>query len=87
MATRNQGPAQNVDTTSNDDLVDIESSADDGITSAEVKKVRVLTECIYGKANDIAELTEAEIKSAKESGIVDDHPDAVAYAESIKQPE
>ena len=84
MATKNQGAAQTIDVQNNETLVDVETLANDGDVPIQGTKVRVLVECIYGKANDIAELTEAEIKSAKESGIVDDHPDAVAYAESLK---
>lgn len=44
-------------------------------------KVRILVDCTYGKVNDVVEITQAE---AEASSDVDAHPDAVAYAESLK---
>lgn len=44
-------------------------------------KVRVLTQCGYGNANDVVVITETEAKNAV--GLVDADPDAVAYAESL----
>lgn len=46
-------------------------------------KVRVLTACCYGQANDVATIGGSELKSAKAEGLVDDAPAAVAYAESL----
>lgn len=51
------------------------SSAPDGLV-----KARVLVDCIYGKVNDVVQITQAE---ADASSDVDAHPDAVAYAESL----
>lgn len=48
---------------------------------AEKVKARVLVDCAYGKVDDVVEVTEAE---AKASSDLDAHPDAVAYAESLK---
>ncbi len=50
-------------------------------------RARVLLDCSYGRANDVVELTAAEIESARSAGAVDDHPDAVKYAESLKAKE
>lgn len=50
----------------------------------EVKKVkaRVLVDCAHGKPNDVVEIDESQVASL--AGVVDAHPDAVAYAESLK---
>lgn len=45
-------------------------------------KVRVLADCIFGKVNDVVEVTAAEAKD--HASDLDAHPDAVAYAESLK---
>lgn len=45
-------------------------------------KVRVLAVCLHGNPNDIAVLDGQALKDALADGSVDDHPDAVAYAES-----
>lgn len=46
-------------------------------------KARVLVDCIHGKVNDVVEFASAD--DAKAAGAdVDAHPDAVAYAESLK---
>ena len=47
-------------------------------------KVRVLVEGHYGKPDDVIELEGEALAVAVASGQVDTHPDAVAYAESIK---
>lgn len=49
------------------------------------RKVRVLTQCKHGNANDVIEMSDAEIAEGKTQGIVDDTPEAVAYAESLTQ--
>lgn len=46
-------------------------------------KARVLTQCAYGKADDVVLLSEADAKQATADGIVDTDPAAVAYAESL----
>lgn len=43
-------------------------------------KARVLADGLYGKVNDVVEVTEAE---AAASSDLDAHPDAVAYAEGL----
>jgi len=47
-------------------------------------KVRVLAVCLHGNPNDIAVLDGQALKDALADGSVDDHPDAVAYAESLQ---
>lgn len=47
----------------------------------ETVKARVLVDGAYGKVDDVVEVTAAEAKASDE---LDDHPDAVAYAESLK---
>lgn len=51
--------------------------------AAKVKttKVRCLMDGQYGKANDLAEVPAAEVKQLKAAGFVDDHADAVSWAE------
>lgn len=44
-------------------------------------KARVLVDGNYGKVNDVVEVDSAE---AKDNSNLDAHPDAVAYAESLK---
>ena len=46
-------------------------------------KARVLTNCAYGRCNEVVELTEAEAAQGTAVGFIDCHPDAVAYAESL----
>lgn len=46
-------------------------------------KVRVLRDCVYGKCDDVVEIDAALVESLQ--GVVDAHPDAVAYAESLAQ--
>lgn len=46
-------------------------------------KARVLVDCEHGKCETLAVFeTEAEAKIAEAAGLVDTHPDAVAYIES-----
>lgn len=45
-------------------------------------KVRVLRDCQYGRCDDVV-LMDAALAASLE-GVVDAHPDAVAYAESLK---
>ena len=47
-------------------------------------KARVLVEGYYGKPDDVPELEGEELAHALASGQVDAHPEAVAYAESLK---
>lgn len=49
------------------------------------KKARVLVDCAHGRVNQVVELTAAELESARAGGLVDDHADAVKYAESLNQ--
>lgn len=48
-----------------------------------MKKVRILVDCHYGKANDVVALDITKIKEAKLASLIDDHPDAVKYAEGL----
>lgn len=47
-----------------------------------VVKARVIAACALGKINDVVEIDEAQVAAL--AGDVDTHPDAVAYAESLK---
>jgi hypothetical protein len=49
-------------------------------STPEKVKARVLTACIYGKPNDVVEVTSAEAAASPD---LDPHPEAVAYAESL----
>lgn len=49
-------------------------------------EVRVLTMCQLGLANDVAEVPKGSLAGLKSLGYVDDHPDAVAFAKSLKAP-
>lgn len=51
-------------------------------TDTKKVKARVLVDCAHGKPNDVVEIDEAQVASL--AGVVDAHPDAVAYAESLK---
>jgi hypothetical protein len=46
-----------------------------------MKKVRILVDCHLGRCNEVVSLNTTEIKEIKQSGLIDDHPDAVRYAE------
>ena len=59
--------------------------AGQGDLAADVE-VRVLFDCTYGKCNDVAKVPGVEIANAKADGLVDDTPEAVAYARSLQQP-
>lgn len=48
------------------------------------KKVRILVDCHYGRAGDVAAMDTTRIKEAKLAGLIDDHPDAVKHAEGLK---
>jgi hypothetical protein len=58
-----------------------------GASSAGIK-VRVLTAGTYGgqkaEVNDVLELSEEDVARHVAESVVDPHPDAVAYAESLK---
>ena len=51
----------------------------------ETFEVRVLTDCQFGRADDVARLTVEQLEAAVDAGIADDHPDAVAYARTLPQ--
>ncbi len=46
-------------------------------------RVRLLVDCAYGKCNAVVSIPSDELVIAKEHGLADDNPDAIAYAESI----
>lgn len=48
---------------------------------ATLVRARVLVACAYGGCDDVVEIESSLIDSL--AGVVDTHPDAVAYAESI----
>lgn len=54
--------------------------------TAEIVEVRVLTLCQLGVANDVVEVPGAAVEGLKSLGYVDDHPESVAYAKSLKSP-
>jgi hypothetical protein len=47
-------------------------------------KARVIVAGTFGKMNDVVTLDKAAAEAAQALGDVDAHPDAVAYAESLK---
>jgi hypothetical protein len=47
-------------------------------------KARVIVAGTFGKMNDVVTLDKATAEAAQALGDVDAHPDAVAYAESLK---
>lgn len=47
-------------------------------------RVRVLTDCWLGRCDDVVELPASDAAVAVEAGVADDHPDAVAHAETLK---
>lgn len=53
-------------------------------TTPETVKARVLVTGAFGVINDLVELTPDLLKQAEQTGQVDPHPDAVAYAASLK---
>lgn len=46
-------------------------------------RARVLTDCEYGRGNDLVTLPEAAAKAAEKAGLVDTNKAAVAYAEAL----
>lgn len=48
------------------------------------KKVRLLCDSHLGKGDEVITMDTSDIGAAKTAGLVDDHADAVAYAESLK---
>lgn len=46
-------------------------------------KARVLVDCVFGKVDDVVEVTEAQAR--EHASDLDAHPDAVAYAEALKK--
>ena len=47
-------------------------------------KGRVLMDGTWGRVNQVIEILPDMVEVAEKSGQVDTHPDAVAYAESLK---
>lgn len=47
-------------------------------------QARVLVRCAFGEVDDVVQLPAAEIQAGKDAGELDTHPDAVAYALSLK---
>ena len=47
-------------------------------------KARVLVDGVYGLVDEVIEIPADGLATAEASGQVDTHPDAVAYAESLK---
>lgn len=45
---------------------------------------RVLVQCSWGSPDDVVEIPADQVEGAAASGQVDTHPDAVAYALSLK---
>lgn len=46
-------------------------------------EARVLQACCYGAAGAVATIPASELAAAQADGLVDGHPDAVAYARSL----
>ena len=46
-------------------------------------KARVLTDCLYGTANDVVTLSLDAADAGKAAGLIDTDPEAIAYAESL----
>lgn len=53
--------------------------------AAKKTQARVLVDCSHGKANDVAELDAATLKTAEAAGLVDSDKAAVAYALTLDQ--
>lgn len=47
-------------------------------------QARVLVRCAFGEVDDVVHLPAAEIQAGRDAGELDPHPDAVAYALSVK---
>lgn len=56
------------------------STAVDGGTEA-----RLLQDCLYGACDDVVIIPVDQLAGAKEQGLCDDDPDAVAYAKALPQ--
>ncbi len=54
------------------------------IDPEQLVEARVLCDCTWGKADQVVQLRLADLEQAIDQGMVDDHPDAVAYAKSMK---
>jgi hypothetical protein len=50
-------------------------------------QARVLTDCMYGKCDDVVEMDKGEAKAAEAAGFIDSNKDAVAYALTLPQNE
>ena len=50
----------------------------------EKTKVRVLSDCQFGLVGEVAEIPTELVAQAEAAAKVDSHPDAVAYAESLR---
>lgn len=61
-----------------------ECGAPDPVLSGETVKARVLRDCQFGSADEVALIPVEHIDIAVACGAVDAHPDAVAYAESLQ---
>lgn len=48
-------------------------------------KLRLLTDCALGRANDVVSLPQSEAKAAEDQGIADTSREAVAYAMTLEQ--
>lgn len=44
-----------------------------------------LRDCEFGSVGEVVEISEQEINAGRLSGSIDNHPDAIAYAKSIKE--
>jgi hypothetical protein len=47
-------------------------------------KGRVLMDGTWGRVNQVIDILPSMVEEAEQSGQVDTHPDAVAYAESLR---
>lgn len=52
--------------------------------TTQLVKGRVLVDGTWGRVNQVIDILPDMVESAEASGQVDTHPDAVAYAESLK---
>ena len=52
---------------------------------AKAVKVRVLVDCVHGRANDVAELPATAVKGQEAEGLVDSSAAAVTYALTLPQ--
>lgn len=54
-------------------------------TAEGLVKMRVLTDCQHGKANDVVEVTQAEADTADKAAVGSTDPAGIAYAETLPQ--